>query len=70
MILQVLLCIEHDMLQAFGEETDKKKRQRKKHTELMMSHRVFLFFVCVCVITFFSHWIIFGFSYKILYICP
>lgn len=55
MILQVLCWIEHDMLQAFGEETDKKKRQRKKkHTELMMSHHVFPF-LSVCVCSHFSH---------------
>jgi hypothetical protein len=33
MILQVLCWIEHDMLQAFGEETDKKKKGQERNIQ-------------------------------------
>ena len=48
MILQVLLWIEHDMLQAFGEETDKKKKATKETHRVDDVSPCFPFF-CLCV---------------------
>ena len=55
MILQVLLWIEHDMLQAFGEETDKKKKGNERNTQSWWCLTVFSFFLSVCVWSHFSH---------------